>query len=148
MLIIPIAITSFDCPTADFDASVAINECYALLFDRKFMWLLDICNFHLVAVYNFELEFIKCFHNIDDHYGHNFIMFNNNNNDSQQQQQQYEKRLQLFAWNRFRKMESLMMSYNNYPNSNYICMELVCMDCLTFESNGMKSFFRFIKMSK
>ncbi|XP_075678035.1 uncharacterized protein LOC113790267 [Dermatophagoides pteronyssinus] len=108
------------CPTSDFDASVAINECYALLFNTKYMWLLDICNFHLTAVYNFEFELIKCLHD-----GHIFPV-----NNSQQQQKHYEyeqqqqQRPQLFAWNRFRKMKSLIMSYNNYPNSNYICIEL------------------------
>ncbi|KAH9421157.1 hypothetical protein DERP_010098 [Dermatophagoides pteronyssinus] len=108
------------CPTSDFDASVAINECYALLFNTKYMWLLDICNFHLTAVYNFEFELIKCLHD-----GHIFPV----NNSQQQQKHQYEQqqqqqRPQLFAWNRFRKMKSLIMSYNNYPNSNYICIEL------------------------
>ena len=127
IIITPIVIISstarkFDCPTANFDASVAINECFALLFNAKFMWLLDVCNFRLSTVYNFEPELLKCFHN-DGHNGPN-------RQQQQQQSKQYEneQRQQLIAWNRFRKMKSTIMMYNNYPNSNFICMELVCMN--------------------
>ncbi|KAH9517704.1 hypothetical protein DERF_008345 [Dermatophagoides farinae] len=123
IIITPIVIISstakkFDCPTANFDASVAINECFALLFNAKFMWLLDVCNFRLSTVYNFEPELLKCFHN-DGHNGPN-------RQQQQQQSKQYEneQRQQLIAWNRFRKMKSTIMMYNNYPNSNFICMEL------------------------
>lgn len=98
------------CSDVNFETAVTINECYALLFNKNFFWLLDICNFKLMKKYHSkQILTEKCTGN------NNNKVYGNVKPDVQFDDDDlidYEKH--LYVW-----------KHHYEPYRNYICMEHV-----------------------
>lgn len=99
------------CSDVNFETAVTINECYALLFNKNFFWLLDICNFKLVKKYHLkQILTEKCTGNTNNNVAGNVTVMSDVHVDDDLID--YERH--LYVW-----------KHHYEPDRNYICMEHV-----------------------
>lgn len=130
------------CSETDFQASVALNECYLMLFKHQYLWLLDICNFKLVNIFLFDEIFGGCSqHHKRDYQDHSqqqkqpsqknqsikldrmmnesVMILRQNLTTSQSIRSRSSDQQNLFVWKHFDEYDP------NLRNINYLCMQLV-----------------------
>ncbi|UXI18097.1 neurogenic differentiation factor 1-like [Sarcoptes scabiei] len=129
------------CSETDFQASVALNECYLMLFKHQYLWLLDICNFKLVNIFLFDEIFGGCSqHHKRDYQDHSqqqkqpsqknqsikldrmmnesVMILRQNLTTSQSIRSRSSDQQNLFVWKHFDEYDP------NLRNINYLCMQL------------------------